>query len=117
MHLKHILFLVLLTTFCLTSLQAQVADPVSVTSTEITLSQPFPNPASQSTTLRFELGTRQEGKIVIYNLLGTKIKTELISQNAGEIRIPVADLQNGIYFLRLEIDGIESLTRKLKVMR
>ena len=119
MKLKPILFVLLLHVFGLTTIYGQSTSPLQKWDIDnsVSLSQPYPNPASQSTTLHFDLGIQQEGKVVLYNLLGTKIKTILLSQTSGEFSLPVENLQTGVYFIRLQLEGKELVTRKLKVMR
>ena len=120
---KSTLFVLLFSTFVLTSVMGQhlesgYGSEVFGSSTpKVELSQPYPNPASHKAAVRYNLGTLSKGKINVYNLLGTRLKSYNLPRNHGEIQIPVHELTPGMYFLRLQVDGKETLMRKLKVMR
>lgn len=122
MNLKITFFVLLLSTLGLTTAFGQHleagygSDSFNSVANTLTLSQPYPNPASHSATVRYDLGTSQEGKIQVYNLLGTRVKSYRLARTSGKATVPVHELKSGLYFLRLEVNGKETLMVKLKVM-
>ena len=77
----------------------------------------FPNPAVQSkSTLEFELAEKSQMSIGIYNITGQEIQTIFKGEQlAGQHLLPlnVEALSQGAYFVRIDIDGKESLSLKL----
>lgn len=68
----------------------------------------FPNPASESITLRYEnsLGLG-EINLRILSVSGEVVKTQEIDfSNTPEVLIPLSDLKNGTYFVELVKEGI-----------
>ena len=67
----------------------------------------FPNPATNSFNLKFNLSRISKGMIQIYNAMGqevTKIDNQSIS-NGTVITISLANYKSGIYFVNSVIDG------------
>ena len=75
------------------------------------ISPAYPNPATS--VVRFNVEGVANANIAIYNLLGQ----EVLNQNveAGQVAISVADLEKGIYFCNLMVDGKTVSTEKLIV--
>jgi len=83
------------------------------------LSQNYPNPFNPSTTIKFNLSESGNAKLTIYNLLGQEIQT--IANNfkeAGtyEETINITSFSSGIYWYKLEINGL-SQSKKMVLMR
>jgi hypothetical protein len=77
----------------------------------------FPNPFSQSTTIRFTLNQASTVNFSLYNTLGAVVRTcEYVScsQGQNEFLLNKGDLMPGIYFLRLSA-GQESGLIKISV--
>lgn len=78
------------------------------------LYQNFPNPFNPITTISYQLLVAGDVKLLIYNLIGQKIKTLLDSfQNPGEHSIVWSGMNDnrnfvpsGIYFYRIETNGM-----------
>lgn len=66
----------------------------------------YPNPAKDMITFRYQSGKTLE--IVVYNVLGSKVKTFV--HTGSETNINISDLQKGIYFIRFT-DGNAVITR------
>jgi hypothetical protein len=58
----------------------------------------FPNPASESIMIQFNSYIRQE-QIQVYNTMGRVVK---VMEGRGTMTLGIADLPNGIYFIRLK---------------
>ena len=76
----------------------------------------YPNPASDYTNLHFDVEDNKTASIQVINAIGQTLisRTENLSVGASNIQISTADLIAGIYFVRVEIDGIPQ-TVKLTV--
>jgi len=78
----------------------------------------FPNPNSGQTTIKYNLTTNSLVVIELYNLLGSKEKSILNSnQQAGTFQttIDMGDLNNGIYLLKSTMNGEISTQRIILV--
>ena len=59
----------------------------------------YPNPVREQ--LIFETGGESfSGQLALWNLLGEKIR-EITVRDAQRVEIPVADLRQGVYFLKV----------------
>ncbi len=75
----------------------------------------YPNPADQSTKISFETDKTANSSLVVYDLVGKKVKTIFEgSLSAGDHNYSVDrdNLTPGIYFVKLRIDN-EEVTKKL----
>lgn len=76
-----------------------------------------PNPFAGSTSLNFNLKKTSMVKIEMYDLLGRKVKNiqDLTELSAGVHKVELnntnAELPNGIYLIKLNVDGDESVIR------
>jgi len=85
----------------------------------LTLQSPFPNPARQEASLRFETPTPTNVEIRVYDLLGRRVTTLVDRRlNAGRhtAQLSASSLAPGMYFVRLRAEGT-TRTRKLTVVR
>ena len=75
---------------------------------EFVLHQNFPNPFNSTTIIIYELTKLTEVELIVYNILGEKIKT-LVNriQNVGkyELIFDAKDLTSGIYFYVLKTEN------------
>ena len=75
----------------------------------------FPNPVSNSV-LSINYSVKEpynNGKILVYNMLGKEVKTIEISEKQGLAKINVADLNAGIYFYSIVLDNKTMTTKKV----
>ena len=90
-------------------------DPSSVGTnlSKVNMSSAYPNPASSE--VRFDVNCEGNASIAIYNLLGQ----EVMSQNVenGQVVLSVADLNEGIYFCNLTVNGQTVKTEKFIVKK
>jgi len=88
------------------------------------LYQNYPNPFNPETRIRFSLAKREHVKLVVYNMLGQKVKTLLNKvKPAGNYSVSWNGLDengnklsSGIYYYRLET-GTSSATRKMVMLK
>ena len=74
-------------------------------SNTVVLGQNYPNPFNPTTTIPFEVPTYSNVQLVVYDLLGKKVKTLLNEERApGRHTVPfdASGLSSGTYFYRLE---------------
>jgi hypothetical protein len=91
---------------------------------EIKLNQNYPNPFNPSTTIQYALNKSSQIRLIIYNLLGKKIRLlQNAFQNAGEHSLvwdAMDDKNNpvgsGIHFYRLQTDESD-LQKKMVLVR
>jgi hypothetical protein len=72
---------------------------------EFALEQNYPNPFNPVTTIRYALKQQEDVKLIIYNMLGQKVKTLVDEpQKAGwyDIRFNAKDLASGVYIYRIK---------------
>ena len=89
------------------------------TVSELTLSDPYPNPASSALTISYELATDGAISLSVYDLSGRLVKT-LVSgeQTAGRHSVSwdSSVAATGVYLIRLEAAG-EAITKRAVISR
>jgi hemolysin activation/secretion protein len=76
----------------------------------------YPNPAVTSTTINYQFETQPiTASIRIYNLTGSLIQEIEIDDQQNNIEFSVAELNSGVYFYSLILDGKALKTNKLIV--
>lgn len=81
----------------------------------MTLGQAYPNPATS--TVHFNYSFDGNLCAVVYNLLGQEMMRQELSANSGQLSFSVADLQAGIYFCAMMVDGRAVTTQKFIVKK
>ena len=76
-----------------------------------------PSPTASSATLHYQLPAAAAVSVTVTNLLGATVGTVPVAgrQAAGahDLALPVANLANGVYLVRLQADGQQQTTRLL----
>jgi hypothetical protein len=89
---------------------------VSENSRVASISNAFPNPASAAVSLKYDLnGQSGKARIVMYDMLGKKVKDTELTDRAGTARISVAELNAGVYFYTLMVEDKAITTKKLVI--
>jgi surface protein len=94
-------------------------DPPEIV-TDYILEPNFPNPFNPVTTIRFGILEDADVQIDVYNSMGQRVKTfSLSGLNKGmhNVTFNGAGLASGVYLYRINIDGRQSLTRKMVLMK
>jgi hypothetical protein len=98
---------------------SQIAGVNENNNTKFRVSQNMPNPAANSTTIKYELKENANVTLRVFDIAGK----EVIHINEGTkssgiytIELNTASLQNGIYFYTFEADG-EKITRKMTISK
>jgi hypothetical protein len=86
--------------------------------TTFTLYQNYPNPFNPGTVIEFDLPTRVEVQLTVYNLLGQEITRLVQSRSAGHhtIELNMKDQASGVYFYELRA-GDYSGTGKMLLLK
>jgi hypothetical protein len=80
------------------------------------VSQPSPNPAFNSTVISYSLtNPNAVARLKVYDLLGQEVRNYSLQNQAGQISLDVSQLQGGIYFYSMVVDGKTIATRRLVV--
>ena len=87
---------------------------------EYTLGQNYPNPFNPSTTINFSLAVDSKVSLKVFNVLGQEVASLLngqMSAGSQKVSFDASSLNSGVYFYRLEADGIDgqkfSSTKKM----
>ncbi|MBR4467874.1 MAG: T9SS type A sorting domain-containing protein [Bacteroidales bacterium] len=81
----------------------------------MTLGQAYPNPATNTVSFNYSFG----GNLcaVVYNLVGQEVMRQELNANDGQLSFSVADIQGGIYFCTMLVDGRAVSTQKFVVKK
>jgi hypothetical protein len=82
---------------------------------KISVSDVYPNPASNMVTLDYNLAGANSASVKIVNLLGSVVKSVNLSTGSNKATIDVSDLTQGVYFYSVVVDGNIYRTKKLIV--
>jgi hypothetical protein len=75
----------------------------------------YPNPATNLVKFSYQVNTTKDSWFTIYNLLGNVVKTVRLEKTSGSLDIPVSDLEAGIYFYTVSVNGKSIETSKLVI--
>ncbi len=96
--------------------RASLSDDHLFSNEWLTVSNIYPNPASDYAEFDYSLKTSdREAKIIICNILGNPISEYSLDKNDRKLRINTRDMPTSVYFYRLAIDGNSVATKKLLV--
>ncbi len=62
----------------------------------------YPNPNSGKFNIDYDLGQENTATMVIYNLVGQRLKTIRVNQPQGTLQMDISAYKQGIYFVRVE---------------
>ncbi len=83
---------------------------------KIEISEAYPNPATHYIQFDYRLTDKMsEGKITVYNLLGSMVGEHRLNKYDNRIQIPVDNLKAGIYFYTISINNKSLITKKFVV--
>lgn len=81
----------------------------------MTMGKAYPNPASSL--VHFDYNFDGNLSAVVYNLLGQEVLHQDLNANSGQMTLSVADLQEGIYFCTMMVNGRACATEKFVVKK
>lgn len=88
---------------------------VGENSRPMTMGKAYPNPASSL--VHFDYSFDGSLTAVVYNLLGQEVLRQDLNANNGQMTLSVADLQEGIYFCTMMVNGRAQATEKFVVKK
>ncbi|HNQ67117.1 MAG TPA: T9SS type A sorting domain-containing protein [Bacteroidales bacterium] len=77
------------------------------------ISAPVPNPVIDYAEIYYNLPADCTAEIAIYNFTGVKVKSVLVTGGIGKVSFEAYDLQSGVYFVCLILDGKNIDSKKL----
>ena len=82
----------------------------------ITVSNIYPNPASERAELDYNItGDLKDVKVIFYNVLGTKMNEYVLLKNSRKLTVDTAVMPTGLYFYQLSLEGKKVATKKMLV--
>ncbi len=82
----------------------------------IKVSEAYPNPATNFVDFDYSLPHEvKNASVKIMNILGSVVKEQQFTDNSGKLRINVSDINGGVYFYTLVVNGEIYKTEKLIV--
>jgi hypothetical protein len=83
---------------------------------KITVSNIYPNPASEYAELDYAMSTEiRDAKLIFYNVLGSQMQEYSLSKNESKLRINTREMSTGLYFYQLSLEGKKVATKKMLV--
>lgn len=80
------------------------------------ISEIYPNPAANSVTLDYQFTNEvRSAQIRVSNLLGSVVKESELQINSNKAKLDISNLENGIYFYSVIVNGDVYKTKKLIV--
>ncbi|GAB3899283.1 hypothetical protein GCM10028803_20150 [Larkinella knui] len=96
--------------------EARKVDDRMYASERITVSNIYPNPANESAEIDYQItGGVKDAKLVFYNVLGAQVGEYVLDRNERKIRIATSEMNSGMYFYQLSLEGKKIATKKLMV--
>lgn len=89
----------------------------SVAESTVSMGHAYPNPASTQVNFDFRAYGNENVKVVVYNLLGQEVKSQLVGAYQNRVSIAVDDFQPGIYFCSFLVNDEVVKTEKFIVKR
>jgi hypothetical protein len=86
------------------------------TSERITVSNIYPNPASEFAELDYSIqNSVRDAKVIFYNVLGSQVAEFVLDKSDRKLRINTREMPTGVYFYQLAVDGKKVATKKMLV--
>lgn len=96
-----------------------VEEPTLQKETKVNLSQNYPNPFRNSTTINYEIVSGTKVKLCVYNMLGKLVTTIVDDYKVPgnySVSLNANDFSDGIYYYKISSEGY-SQTRRMVVMQ
>jgi len=87
----------------------------NLTDNQVVLGNAYPNPATTSFSVDYSVNLTSSARLVVQNLVGIKVREEVLSRMNGKAQLDVSGLPDGIYLYSVEIDGKNIFTKKVLV--
>jgi hypothetical protein len=99
------------------TMDAQIrAEELLFVNDKISVSNIYPNPASEYAELDFNIATGvRDARLTFYNVLGSQMSEFTLNKNDRKLRVNTKDMPTGLYFYQLSLDGKKVATKKMLV--
>jgi len=77
----------------------------------------YPNPNNGNMVLEYKIGDNETGAIEIYDLTGKMIKSNTFSSTNSSLSIDATNLEAGMYYYEINVDGNKMKTDKLIIIK
>jgi len=85
-------------------------------SDKITVSNIYPNPASEYAEVDYSISPElRDAKLIVYNVLGSQMAEYPLMKNDTKLRINTREMSTGLYFYQLALEGKKVATKKMLV--
>jgi len=92
------------------------SDEQLYSSDRITVSNVYPNPASDFAELDYSVQSSvRDAKVIIYNVLGSPVAEYVLDKSDRKLRINTREMPTSVYFYQLAVDGKKVATKKMLV--
>lgn len=82
------------------------------------INNPYPNPAKSKISFDYQLPSLvKSASVKLYNIVGQEVKSENIIVFSGKHELQLNDLQEGVYFMTLYLNGEAAKTNRIIVKR
>lgn len=84
------------------------------------LEQNYPNPFNPTTEIKFRLESNSNVQLDVYNSKGEVVNSlvnSLMERGEHSISFNASELTGGIYFYKLNVDGVPSMTKKMLLLK
>lgn len=82
------------------------------------LSDVYPNPATNSVNIDFQFTSKvKEAKVRVINLMGAVVKEAVVEPGTSKLNLDVSNLNNGLYFYSVIINGDVYQTKKMVIQK
>ncbi len=81
----------------------------------VSFSNAYPNPAANRVNIDYSLANAKSASVKIINLLGSVVKSVNLPAGSSKVSMDVSDLNQGVYFYSIVVDGNIIKTKKLIV--
>ncbi|RRB07515.1 T9SS type A sorting domain-containing protein [Larkinella rosea] len=96
--------------------ETRKADDRMYANERITVSNIYPNPANESAEIDYQiLGSVKDAKLTFFNVLGAQVGEYALDRNERKVRIATSEMNSGMYFYQLSVEGKKIATKKLMV--
>jgi len=82
------------------------------------LSAIYPNPATNFVNLDYQLTSKVNiAQVKVFNMLGSVVKESILQKGGSKIKMDVSNLDNGVYFYSVLLNGNVYTTKKLVIRK
>lgn len=84
---------------------------------EYSISNAYPNPATNNFNINYNFKNAQSARVEILSVIGSVVSSQEISTNSNQARIDISNINNGVYFYNIIVDGRKIESKKLIIHR